>query len=390
MNSKHPYDIIILGAGASGLMCAGRLNQTSDLRILLIEGNPKPAAKLKVSGGGKCNITSVDVQSKHFLGDSTLVDKALEHFSKEDLLELLQEHSLKPVIRKDRYYFCPKSSDEIINILKKMSQKSTSVYNQKIQNVKKTEDGFSVKTDKGIYQTKKVIVATGGKSFTTLGASEIGLEIAKGFEHRVTPFHPALVGLTLQPDQFWMKALSGISLPVRIQVNDRTIDEDLLFAHKGISGPAVLSASLYWHKGTISVDFLPDKQIASLCKGEKKQISTVMNVSKRFSKAILEHLGISDKPCNKLSKEEQEKLQLLHSYTFAPSGSFGFNKAEVSRGGVNTDELHHATLESKKVEGLYFIGEVADVTGELGGYNFQWAFSSAVMCADRLNETFKG
>ena len=200
MKNKNAYDVIILGAGASGLMCAGRLNQQSDLKVAVIEGNPKPAAKLKISGGGKCNITNVNVESKYFLGDSALVERSLHCFSKNDLLDLLQTNGLNPVIRKERYYFCPKSSDEIITILKQLSRKSTFLYNEKILSVEKSEEEFSVLTDKSVYRTQKVIVATGGVSFTTLGASNIGLQIAKQFDHTVTPFLPALVGLTLL---FW-------------------------------------------------------------------------------------------------------------------------------------------------------------------------------------------
>lgn len=384
MESGKRYDVVILGAGAGGLLCAGQLNQKSDLDVAVIEGNAKAAAKLKISGGGKCNITNVKVSLEHFLGDQEMVKSVLRHFSKEDLLALLQIHGLKPVIRKGRYYFCPKSSDEIISVLMKLSRKSHFVYNEKIKSVEKSDDLFIIKTDKDIYQSRQVVVATGGLSYTTLGASDIGLQIASNFGHGVRPFQPALAGMTLQPDQFWMKSLSGISLPVRITVAKRVIEEDLLFAHRGISGPAVLSASLYWYKGKITVDFLPLEDIVKRCKGEKKQISTVMHLPKRFSRAFLEHLGIDDKPCNRLSADELDRLQQLHCYSFAPSGSFGFSKAEVSRGGVKTDEIDPNTMQSRKVDGLYFIGEVVDVTGELGGYNFQWAFSSGVVAADGI------
>lgn len=385
MKRTKVYDVIILGAGASGLMCAGRINQQSGLDVLVIEGNPKPAAKLKISGGGKCNITNVNVLPKHFLGNRLLVERALQHFSKEALLELLRSNGLDPVIRKGRYYFCPKSADEIITILRRLSSSSRFIFGHTIEKVEKEEGRFLVRTDKGTFEGRRVVVATGGVSFASVGATDIGLKIAHSFGHSVKSFQPALVGLTLQPDQFWMKELTGISLPVEIRVDDRTIDEDLLFAHKGISGPAVLSASLYWHKGKITIDFLPGKKIDRLCqRSGKKQVSTVMNLPKRFSRAFLEHLGIEDKPCGKLRDDEIAKLSELHAYAFAPSGTFGFTKAEVSRGGVNTDELDHATLQSKKSEGLYFIGEVTDITGELGGYNFQWAFSSAVMCADGM------
>lgn len=381
---RETFDVMILGAGASGLMCAGWLQQHSALKVGVIEGNSKAAAKLKVSGGGKCNITNVDVRTKHFLGDSLMVDSVLRQFSKEELLGFLRRNGLQPVIRKERYYFCPKSSDEIISILKYQSNKADFFYTQKILGVTKSDGLFIIKTDKTVHRARNVVVATGGVSFSVLGATDIGLNIAEAFGHAVKPFSPALVGLTLQPDQFWMKALSGISLPVRIIAGERVIDEDLLFAHKGISGPAVLSASLYWHKGSITIDFLPSKNIIKQCKREKKQISTVMNLPKRFSKAFLEHLGITDQPCSKLSSDESDRLGQLHHYRFAPSGTFGFSKAEVSRGGVKTEKIDPHTMQSKKVEGLYFIGEVVDVTGELGGYNFQWAFGSGVVAADGI------
>lgn len=368
-------------------MCAAWLQQHTSLCVGVVEGNAKAAAKLKISGGGKCNITNTDVQAGHFLGDEAIIKEVLSNFRKEDLLSFLQENGLKPVLRKGRYYFCPKSSDEIIGILQCLSSGATFLFGRKIKSVEK-KNGFSVETDKGTLRARNVVVATGGISFASLGATGIGLEIAKHFGHDVTPFLPALVGLTLQPEQFWMKELSGVSLPVRIGVAGRSVEEDMLFAHRGISGPAVLSASLYWHKGTITVDFLPSKNIAALCKNQKKNLSTVMNLPKRFSKAFLEHIGVADKVCNKLSPDEIERLEQLHDYCFAPSGTFGFSKAEVSRGGVKTDALDHTTMQSKKVQGLYFIGEVVDVTGELGGYNFQWAFSSAVSAAHSLMQRF--
>jgi len=376
------FDVLILGAGASGLMAAAWLNANSDLKVGVIEGNSSAAAKLKISGGGKCNITNTQVNASHFLGDESFVRPILEQFSKEDLLRWLAKEGLQPVIRKKRYYFCSRSSDEIISILRRQSARSQFFFDRKIVAVEKT-DLFSVKTDREVFTAKQLIVATGGISFKSLGASDIGLGIAQAFEHSIKAFQPALVGLTLQPDQFWMKELSGISLKVRIRIGDKEAEEDMLFAHRGISGPAVLSASLYWNKGQISIDFLPGKEILTLCSGQKKQLSTVMNLSKRFSKLFLQEIGIEDKPCNKLTQEEKQRLSLLHNYVFAPSGTFGFTKAEVSKGGVLSEGLQ-SHCESRSTEGLYFIGEVVDVTGELGGYNFQWAFSSAVAASANI------
>ncbi|MEA2099837.1 MAG: aminoacetone oxidase family FAD-binding enzyme [Campylobacterota bacterium] len=373
------YDVIILGAGASGLMCASHLDNSLD--VMIVDINEKVAKKLKISGGGKCNITNVDVSANNFDGDVELVSEALEVFSKDDLLKFLKENGVKPVIRKDRYYFCKNSSDEIINILKKKTGFAKTLFNCEISDVTKNSDIFELKSSKGIFKAKKIVVATGGKSFKNLGASDIGLKIAKDFGLEVTEFTPALVGMTLQPAQFWMKSLSGLSCEVEIKVAGKTLKEEMLFAHKGISGPCILSASLYWRKGDMSIDFLPNHNIIDLTKGSKKLVSSVIPLPKRLSKEILKALDIKDVECKKLTLESKEKLQNIHNYEFAPAGNFGFTKAEVCRGGVVGDELDKNSLESKKVKDLYFIGEVVDVTGELGGYNFQWAFSSGIVCA---------
>ena len=373
------YDVIILGAGASGLMCAAQLREKSTLKIAIIDGNMKPALKLKASGGGKCNLTNVEVDASHFLGDENLVSHALEVFPQKDLLNYFYNGGLRPVIRKERYYFCPKSSDEVISILIGKAHGCEMHMGHKIVSVQ-NEAPFVVTTDKAKFSASKVVVATGGASYKELGASDIGLKIAQGYGHKIVPFAPALVGLTLQPKEFWMKELSGVSLRAHINVAGKTLDEDFLFAHKGISGPVVLSASLYWHKGEIAINFAPNVDLKSL-KNEKKLLSTALPLPKRFTKAFLETIELEDKPCNRLNLEEQEKLARIQNYKMAPSGTFGLTKAEVCRGGVADEELEILTLQSTKTKGLYFIGETVDVTGELGGYNFQWAFSSAVVCA---------
>ena len=378
------FDVLILGAGASGLMCAAMLEQKSGLKVGIIDANSYVGAKLKISGGGKCNITNTQVSEQNYLGDEEFVAAVLKRFSKKDLLAFLSKNSLQPVIRKERYYFCKDSSNEIISILKRLTPKSEYFLGETILHVKKEDGCFEVITTKKKYRTKKLVVATGGVSYKTLNATGIGLDIAKQFGHEVVEFTPALVGLTLQKEQFWMKELTGISAEVCIEVEGKKLCEEMLFAHKGISGPAVLSASLYWKKGNISIDFLPNRDINILVKNSKKSVSSIMNLSKRLSKALLESLHVEDKACNLLTKEDKQNLQNLHKYTFSPAGNFGFTKAEVSRGGVKTSELYKDSLMSQKVDDLYFIGEVTDVTGELGGYNFQWAFSSGVICAEAI------
>ncbi len=377
------YDVLILGAGASGLMCASNLDKK--LSIAAVDINSKIAQKLKISGGSKCNITNVHVSQNNYCGDSEFIANILDNFSKDDLLNYLHVNGVEPVIRKERYYFCKDSSDEIINIFKNNTRHVEILLCRDILEVKKSDDIFEVKTSKGVLMARNVVVATGGKSYKELGASDIGLEIAKSFGIKAKEFTPALVGLTVQKEQFWMKELSGLSCPVTIKVDGRILKEELLFAHKGISGPAVLSASLYWQKGNITIDFLPESNILELIKGSKKQLSSVIPLPKRLSKAILEALHVEDVECKKVTGEIREKLQKIHSYEFAPAGNFGFSKAEVCRGGVLTEELNQYTLEALDVKNLYFIGEVVDVTGELGGYNFQWAFSSGYVCAKAIN-----
>jgi len=376
------YDVLILGAGASGLMCASQLDKK--VSVAIVDANDKVAKKLKISGGGKCNITNAEVSENNFDGDEELVEYALSVFSRDDLLEFLHNNGVEPVLRKDRYYFCQNSSDEIINILKAKTRDCEILLNRDVLALAKVKNIFELKTSKDTLRAKTVVVATGGRSYQTLGASEIGLSVAKSFNIKVKEFTPALVGMTLQKDQFWMKELSGLSCNVQITVNDKILEEDLLFAHKGISGPAVLSASLYWQKGNISVNFLPEFNILELINASKKLVSSVIPLPKRLSHAILKALQVEDKECTKLSKEAIDNLKNIHNYSFAPAGNFGFTKAEVSRGGVLSEELNRYTLEALDIENLYFIGEVVDVTGELGGYNFQWAFSSGVVCANAL------
>ncbi|MFA6136894.1 MAG: aminoacetone oxidase family FAD-binding enzyme [Sulfurimonas sp.] len=377
------YDVLILGAGASGLMCASQIDKVR--HVAVVDVNAKVAQKLKISGGGKCNITNVSVGEEHFDGDAELISSVLERFSKEDLLDFLNKNGVKLELRKNRYYFCKDSSDEIIDVLKKLTRHVEMLLNTEIFEATKIDGIFHIKTSRGTLKSKKLVIATGGKSYTTLGASEIGLKIAKSFGLKVKEFVPALVGMTLQKEQFWMKELSGLSCFVQIKVGDKILKEEMLFAHKGISGPAVLSASLYWQKGNIGINFLPQNTVFDLIKGSKKQLSSVIPLPKRLSKAILDALGIEDVECKKITPQTKEQLQKIHNYEFAPAGNFGFTKAEASRGGVPAEELHPNTLESRHVKNLYFIGEVVDVTGELGGYNFQWAFSSAVACSVSVN-----
>ncbi len=377
---NEEIDIAIIGAGASGLMIGSLLREK---RAVIFEGNANVGAKILISGGGKCNITNEWVESEHYLGNPYFVDEVLKTFDQHDLLGWLQKQGLEPVLRKNRQYFCSKSANQLLDILKKKSRKHTLLANQKVKDIVKRGDYFYIQTVKKSYKAKKVVIASGGLSFSLLGADNIGYRVAESVGHHIVHTAPALVGFTVQREQFFFKSLSGVSMEVEIKVGDQSCLGALLFAHKGISGPAVLDASLYWEKGKIEIDFLPG-WYPQEHQDSNKILSTLLPMPKRVSKAFLEHLEMSDLPMSQLKVVEREKLFGLKKYTFAPAGTFGYSKAEVTKGGVDTDEIDSKTMMSKKCDGLYFAGEVIDVTGRLGGYNLQWAFSSASVCAKAL------
>ena len=362
------YDVIILGAGASGLFLADFLKHR---KVLIVDHNKTYGEKIKISGGGKCNITNKNVSFTNYYPKSEFVKKALKKAGNRELLEWIKNKGLSVrELKKNQYFF--NSSKEILDALK---PKCDVVYECDVLDVK---EGFEVVTSKGVFRAKNVAVALGGASFRKLGASVKGLEIAETFSIKTKPFKPALVGLTLQKEESWFKSLSGVSFKASVKVGEKKFVDNILFSHRGITGPAILNASLYWERGRIELGFLP-KPVKSYLKNPNKQIITQIPLPKSFTKAMLENLGLKDKKVCKLTKEELKSLEAFNSYTFAPAGTFGFEKAEVSKGGVEVCELDDYMCS--KVKGLYFIGEVVDVTGELGGYNFQWAFSSAFLAS---------
>ncbi len=343
------YDIAIIGAGASGLMCASNINKINPNKtVCLIDKNSKIGAKIKVSGGTKCNITNKYLSAKKYNGNEEFIDEILKNFNSDDLLKFLQQNDVNPIFNEKIVkgtYFC-KSSEDVIQMFRNLTSKSKFSMNTIVEDVEFKDDIFIIRTNNKDILAKKLIVASGGLSYPSLGATDIGMRIAKGFGHTIITPAPALVGFTVQKEQFWFKELSGLSIDeVHIKVGDKICKGGFLFTHKGCSGPVILSTSLYWKKGQISIDFLPNKD---------------SYLPKRVRQAI-KGLDIN-----------------LRNYKISPAGNFGYTKAEVTKGGVNTDEIDVNNMESKLQKGLHFIGEVLDVTGELGGYNFQWAFSSAI------------
>jgi predicted Rossmann fold flavoprotein len=346
------YDIAILGAGASGLMLASLLNNSKQ-KICIIDTNSSIGAKIKVSGGGKCNITNKYLDSSNYLGNQEFIKTIFNQFNNDDMLKYLHSNNLfvnlnEKIVKGT--YFC-NSSNDILALFKKLTKNIHFKLNTTVQNVTYSNNKYNISTNKNTITSTKLIVASGGKSFPVLGATDIGYDIGKYFGHTINTLNPALVGFTVQKEQFWFKELSGLSLNVKIKVDDKTIIGDMLFTHKGCSGPAILTTSVYWKKGKFSIDFLPNKD---------------SYLPKRFKK-IIKQLDIN-----------------LNNYELSPAGNYGYTKAEVTKGGISTNEINVNTMESKLQKDLYFLGEVVDVTGDLGGYNFQWAWSSAWVCSQDL------
>lgn len=359
-------------------------SQLKNKKICLIDSNSKIGEKIRVSGGAKCNITNDNVSCKNYLGDKELINKILKNFSNKDLLDFLNKNDvfpkLNPKIVKGTY-FC-NSSKDVISMFEKLTTHVKKFLDTKVLDVE-FDKHYKIKTSKNIIEAKKVVIASGGLSFTTLGASSIAYDVAQKFGHTITKTNPALVGFTVQKDQFWFKNLSGISCDVKTYVENKSFEGSLLFAHKGCSGPVILNSSLYFKKGKMSIDFLPNKKLKNFLKGNKK-ISSALPLPKRFMLEFLNSVNLEDKAVSSLNNEELDKLFLLKKYEFSPAGTFGYSKAEVTSGGICTDEINHENFESKKQKSLYFIGECLDLTGELGGYNFQLCFSNAVKCASLI------
>ena len=377
------FDIAIIGAGASGLMLAALLKNKN---VCLIDTNGKVGAKIKVSGGAKCNITNTKVTFDNYLGDSSFVKSILKDFSNKDLINFLNKQNLDFKVNEKIVkgtYFC-KTSQDVIDMFSKLIRGKKLYLNTKVEDID-YEKFYKIKTNKQTIEAKKIVIASGGLSYKTLGASSIAFDVAKKFGHNVSVLNPALVGFTVQKDQFWFKNLSGISLFVKSYVEGKSFEGNILFAHKGITGPVILNSSLYWKKGKMSIDFLPNKKFNSFIKGNKN-ISSCFNLPKRFMQEFLESINLEDKAISSLNSEELKRLEVLKNYEFAPAGNFGYTKAEVTKGGVDTNEIDAKTMESKLQKDLYFLGEALDVTGELGGYNFQFAFSSSYVCAKALNK----
>ncbi|MFC2344946.1 NAD(P)/FAD-dependent oxidoreductase [Campylobacter sp.] len=404
------YDVLIIGAGAAGLFLAANLRGKS---VALLEKNATPGKKILASGGGRCNVTNRRIDATNYLGDANFVKNILKNLDFKDVLKFFGE--LKFNEQKQNQFFCESGAKGVLGVLlRRARQSGAQIFcgvcvkgarkiladeNGQILEKLKSEQTeiFEVLAENGDkFYAQNLVVASGGLSYKSLGASSIGYEIAQSFGIKVVPPAPALVGFTVQKEEFWFKNLSGVCFPAEISVvcasknavnrelkTPRKFAGDILFTHKGISGPAVLNASLFWQKGLIAINFCPNFSIKTAQKS-KKQLSTILPLPRRFTLEFLRAVGLSDKPYCEYKADEAAKISRLFAYEFAPAGTFGFERAEVTKGGVDTDALD-VNCSHKDTRGLYFIGEVLNVTGMLGGYNLHFAFACAANLAKRLN-----
>ncbi|MCX6122639.1 MAG: NAD(P)/FAD-dependent oxidoreductase [Ignavibacteriales bacterium] len=378
-------DVIIIGAGAAGLMCAIEAGKRGR-SVLVVDHNKKIGEKIRISGGGKCNFTNRNVNPSNFISQNPHFCKsALARYTPTDFISLIEKHCIHYHERKHGQLFCDGSAEQIIHMLVKECQSVgvTVQTDSKVKRITQLEDGFELITDHSTLITAHLVIATGGLSIPKMGATNYGLKIAEQFGINIIPPKPGLVPLKFDSKDFnSFQELSGVSLDAEVSYKGISFRENILLTHRGLSGPAILQISSYWNPGdSLSVNLLPDIDALDLLKTHhhsKKQPATILEqfLPASFTKAWFAQRGES-KPMNRYSTDDLKSIAAsLTNWLLVPTGTEGYAKAEVTIGGVDTNELSSKTMESKRIPGLFFIGEVVDVSGWLGGYNFQWAWSS--------------
>ncbi len=377
-------DVVIVGAGAAGLMCAIEAAKRGK-SVVVLEHNNAVGKKIRISGGGRCNFTNIHATDKNFLSQNMHFAKsALARFTPQDFIKLVQAYKIPYHEKKLGQLFCDKSAQDIIELLKKECRqyKAEIILETKIESIAKN-DHFIVSTNKGLFESKSLVIATGALSVPTLGATDFGYRIARQFDIKVNPYFPGLVPLTFGPkDLQTFQELAGVSLDTIVSFKDTKFRENILFTHKGLSGPAILQISSYWQpKLTIHINLVPDRDMVEILKSQQRQKSVLKTFLKEYLPSRLVDIlcarFFENKPLNTYSLQQLQTIgKFLNGWEIVPAGTEGYAKAEVTVGGIDTNELSSKTMEAKKVPGLYFIGEVVDVTGHLGGFNFQWAWAS--------------
>ena len=379
-------DVIIVGAGAAGLMAAISAGGRGR-KVLVLDHSNKVGKKILMSGGGRCNFTNLEIQPENYLSQNPHFFKsALSRYTQWDFIALVEKHNIPYHEKTLGQLFCDNKSKDILNmLLNECTSAGVEIKDHcHINKISKIDQGFELKSSLGNWQCESLVMATGGLSIPKMGASGFGYDIARQFGLNVLPTQAALVPFTLiESMKNDFAVLSGTSVEVIVECSGQSFRENMLFTHRGLSGPAILQISSYWNQGDeVTINLLPDCDVLDIFfNNPKKQLITVLGsfFSKKLSKTLCDlwFAEFGDKPITEISKENQLNIakQLQH-WQFRPNGTEGYRTAEVTKGGVDTDEVSSKTFESHKVKGLYFIGEVLDVTAHLGGYNFQWAWSS--------------
>ncbi|WXU00242.1 MAG: hypothetical protein Ctma_0953 [Catillopecten margaritatus gill symbiont] len=383
------YDVIVIGAGAAGLMCGAQATQRGRT-VLLVDKSDKIGKKILISGGGRCNFTNLHIDPEAYISNNPHFCKsALSRYTQWDFIALLENAGLHWTEKTLGQLFCDEKSKAVLKLLLDNCQKIDIKPNIDIENIDhKTQ--YTLTTNQGKFQAKSLVIATGGASIPKMGATDFGLQIAKQFGHKSINFKPGLVPFTFhQKDiEYYFKDLSGLSINAIVSCNHQSFKESMLITHRGISGPAVLQISSYWQKGdNIAINLLPDLIAGDwLLKMQETNAKSLLKttLSTHFPKRLATRLAntlinkkLADTPLNQIKKVDLITLgETINHWILTPSGTEGMRTAEVCVGGVDTNELSSKTMESNKQQNLYFIGETVDVTGWLGGYNFQWAWSS--------------
>jgi predicted Rossmann fold flavoprotein len=396
----HTFDAVVIGAGAAGLFCAAIAGQRG-VKVLLIDHAEKLAEKIRISGGGRCNFTNRDAGPAHFLSENPhFCRSALARYTPQDFIALVQRHRIPFHEKHKGQLFCDESSDEIIAMLLRECDAGGVTRWQPcaVSELRTADRGFALDTDRGPVRCGSVVVATGGLSIPKIGATDFGYRVARQFGHRIVETRPALVPLTFDAAA-WAPfvPLAGLSLEAQVATGEGRARgeflEDLLFTHRGLSGPAILQISSFWKPGTpIRLDLAPglalDEALARAKAQSRRKLANELAeiLPRRLAEAWLAPTpDLAERPMPELRDRDLQQLAGgLKRWDLIPSGTEGYRKAEVTAGGVDTRALSSQTMESQRIPGLYFIGEVVDVTGWLGGYNFQWAWASAAACGRAL------
>lgn len=384
------FDAVIIGAGAAGLFCAAQAGKRGR-KVLVVEHNAQVGRKILISGGGRCNFTNVHTKAENFVSRNPHFCKsALARYTPQDFIELVKEYRIEFYEKKLGQLFCRESSRQIVEMLlaECAAAKVEIRTNCSVKNVRKS-DFFEVETNQGVFTSENLVIATGGLSFPKIGATDFGYRIARQFGLKIVETKPSLVPLVFAGNKNFAK-LAGVSVDSLVSSGKEAFRENILFTHRGLSGPAILQISNYWQKDKpISINLLPGFDALDIL---QKNLDVRQNLANFLSKFLPHRFAeifiaedFSNKPLNQLSRKELDKIaEKINYWKVSFDETEGYHKAEVTLGGVDTNELSSQTMESKRIEGFYFVGEVVDVTGWLGGYNFQWAWASGFAAGNSL------